>query len=94
MWWLTVKGDDEPASGHPCGRFGLGSTGPNDNGWDNLWLRRTEPYRYADHPNAPFYDFSHHYYAGTRITGGTSNGCFVGTYRIKLWTDRVDHIKE
>jgi hypothetical protein len=94
VWWQTVRGNDEPLSGHPCGRFGLGSTGPYDNGWDNLWLRRTEPYRYADHPYAPFFDFVHHYYAGTKVTVGTGNGCFVGTYRIKLWTDRVEHIKE
>jgi hypothetical protein len=50
--------------------------------------------QYADHPNAPFFDFVHHYYAGTKLTVGTGNGCFVGTYRIKLWTDRVEHIKE
>lgn len=93
VWWQTVRGVDEPSSAHPAGRFGLGSSNGGENGWDNLWLRRDTPHTYAAHPTNPFYDFSHHYYAASRVTSGTS-GCFIGTYRIKLWTDRVDHIKE
>ncbi|MCC6403508.1 MAG: hypothetical protein IT207_05815 [Fimbriimonadaceae bacterium] len=93
VWWTTVRGVDDASNGHPAGRFGLGSNENNENGWDNLWLRRENPYTYAQNPASPFYDFSHQYYAANKITTGTM-GYFVGSYRIKLWTDRVDHIKE
>lgn len=91
--WVPSPGTASSTVGWAYDGVGLGSTGQGQNGWDNVWLRLDAPYTYAAHTTSPFLDFSHHYYAASRVASGTT-GCFVGTYRIKLWTDRVDHIKE
>lgn len=86
-YWTTEEGE---GNGHPAGRLGVGA---NTNGYDNLEIFGPEPWRYSEHPAAPKYNMVHHYYAANRRTSGTS-GIFVGTYRIKFWTDNILHVKE
>lgn len=81
QFWTTLSA---VTYAYPAGRFD-----------SRDWLRITGnvPHVYAAHPNNPVYNYVHHYYAASKLTGGTS-GCFVSTYRMKFWTDRIDHIKE
>jgi hypothetical protein len=56
------------------------------------------PYQTGVNPptfNPPFFDFMHHYFAATRNAhpNGTT-GLHIGTYRLRMWTDKVLHEKQ
>ncbi|MCC6402958.1 MAG: hypothetical protein IT207_03020 [Fimbriimonadaceae bacterium] len=87
VYWTTESG----ASGaHPSGRLGEGA---NSLAYDRLAIFSIDPHLYTTNPAVPLYNMVHHYYAANRRTVGTT-GVFAGTYRIKFWTDKVQHIKE